>query len=252
MPASLERCELTYQTRVPIDVERARRQHTEYQRVLTAHGYAVCELPEEPNLPDSVFVEDAAVVFDECAVITRPGAESRRAEIPLIRDVLAVYRELYEISEPGTLDGGDVLRLGRRIFVGISTRTNQEGFAQLRDILRAFDYEATAVNVNGSLHLKSSVTAVADDLIVIDSNALDPDIFGTRHIEVPADAANMLRVNDTVLCPASAAAVAPRLNSEGLNVQLIDNSELAKAEGGLTCCSLIFETTEQVANGSER
>lgn len=241
VPASLNRCELTYHTRVPIDVARARRQHAEYQRVLAAHGCEVIELPELPELADSVFVEDAAVVFDECAVITRPGAESRRAEIPPIRAALAAYRELHEISAPATLDGGDVLRLGRRIFVGTSTRTNHEGVDQLRRILAPLGYEVIPVEVSGSLHLKSSVTAVADDLIVIDPRAISPASFGLRYLEVPADAANMLRVHDSVLCPATAAPVAARLEAEGLKVQLVDNSELAKAEGGLTCCSLIFE-----------
>jgi dimethylargininase len=242
VPRSLNRCELTYQGRVPIDIERARRQHAEYRRALAAHGCEVIELPEEPELPDSVFVEDAAVVFAERAIITRPGAESRRSEIPSIRAALSQYRELYQINEPGTLDGGDVLRLGRRVFVGVSTRTNHEAIAQLRAILQPFDYEVITVDVNGSLHLKSAVTAVADDLVVVNVDVIDPTIFGTRYLEVAANAANMLRVNNTVFCPASAPGAAKQLAAEGLNVQLVENSELAKAEGGLTCCSLIFET----------
>ena len=241
VPASLNRCELTYHKREPIDVDRARRQHAEYQRVLTKQGYHVIELPEEPELADSVFVEDTAIVFDECAVITRPGAVSRRAEIPSMRAALKRYRDLHEISEPGTLDGGDVMQLGRRVFVGVSTRTNHQAIDQLRDILRPFGYDVIAVEVNGSLHLKSSVTAVRDDLIVLDRNVIDPAIFGVRHIEVPGDAANMLRLEDAVLCPTTAAGVVPQLEAEGLSVQIVDNSELAKAEGGLTCCSLIFE-----------
>ena len=241
VPSSLNQCELTYHTRVPIDVERARRQHAEYQRVLRAHGYEVIELPEEPELADSVFVEDVAVVFEECAVITRPGAESRRAEIPSIRAILARYRELREITEPGTLDGGDVLRIGRRVFVGLSSRTNREGVEQLRAILNPYGYGVIGVNVNGSLHLKSAVTDVADDLIVIDPIAIDPAVFNTRCLEVPGDAANMLRVKDSVLCPPTAAHLEARLQAEGLQVEVVDNSELAKAEAGLTCCSLLFD-----------
>jgi dimethylargininase len=241
VPASLNHCELTYQARVPIDIDRARRQHAAYQHILAAHGYEVIELPETPQLADSVFVEDAAVVFDELAIITRPGAASRRAEIPSVRAALAEYRELHEISGPGTLDGGDVLQLGRRVFVGLSTRTNQEGVEQLRGMLRAFDYDVVAIDVRGTLHLKSVATAVADDLIVVDANAIDPASFGTRYVEVSAEAANLLRLNDSILGPLTAAPYVRRLEDEGLEVELVDNSELMKAEGALTCCSLLFQ-----------
>ena len=240
IPARIADCELTFQSRVPIDIERARSQHAEYQRVLAKLGCEIVELPEEPNMPDSVFVEDTAVVFEELAIITRPGAESRRAEIPTVRTALARYRALHEIAGNGTLDGGDVLRLGRRVFVGLSTRTNAEGVAQMRSILREYDYDVVGVAVKGKLHLKSVATAIAEDLVVVDPNAIDPASFGTRYLEVAGDAANMLRVNDTVLAPATAARFAGRLAAEGFNVELIDNSELAKAEGALTCCSLIF------------
>ena len=241
VPASLNQCELTYHTREPIDVDRARKQHAAYQRALAACGCEVIELPELPDHADSVFVEDTAIVFDECAIVTRPGAESRRGEVASIRTALAEHRELHEIHEPGTLDGGDVLTLGRRVYVGLSTRTNAAAVEQMRGILAPFGYDVIAVDVKGSLHLKSSVTAVADDLIVIDTQTIDPAIFDMRYIEVPAAAANMLRVNNTVLCPTDDAPILARMKAEGLNVQVIDNSELAKAEGGLTCCSLIFE-----------
>jgi dimethylargininase len=240
VPASINRCELTYQQRLPIDIERARQQHAEYTRVLATCGCQVIELPEDPQLADSVFVEDTALVFDECAVISRPGAESRRAEIPSVRAALSRYRELHEIVDPGTLDGGDVLRFGRRIFVGVSTRTNHQAVAQLRRLLAPYGYEVAAVTVKGALHLKSAVSVVADELLVVNTDAVDPVIFGTPYLEVPAEAANMLRVGAAVLCPAVAAAAAARLEAEGLKVQLVDNSELAKAEAGLTCCSLIF------------
>ena len=241
VPRSIQQCELTFQARVPIDLVRARAQHAEYQRVLAKHGYEVVELPEEPDSPDSVFVEDVAVIFDECAVITRPGAASRRGEIPTVRDVLQRYRTLQELKEPATLDGGDVLRLGRRVFVGLSTRTNREGVAQLTALLAPFGYEVIPVVVHGSLHLKSVATPVADDLVVVDAQAIDPASFGVRYIEVPAAAANMLRLTDAILCPVGCAAAAGRLAATGLHVELIDNSELAKAEGALTCCSLLID-----------
>ena len=240
VPASIVNCELTFQSRVPIDIDRARSQHADYQRMLTKLGCEIIELPEEPDMPDSVFVEDAAVVFDDLAIITRPGAASRRAEIPSVRAALTSYRPLHEITAPGTLDGGDVLRLGRRVFVGLSTRTNEAAVSQMRNILSAYDYEVVAVSVRGTLHLKSVATAIGDDLVVVDTSAVEPGIFAARYIEVAADAANMLRVHGTVLAPATAAPVLPRLEAEGLSVELLDNSELAKAEGALTCCSLIF------------
>jgi dimethylargininase len=240
VPASINQCELTFHARTPIDVGLARTQHADYQNVLTSLGCELIELPETPELADSVFVEDTAIVFDECAVITRPGAESRRAEIPSIRDVLSRYRTLHEITAPATLDGGDVLRIGRRVYVGISTRTSIEAIEQLQEFLRPYDYEVIAVTVNAALHLKTAVSVVADHLIVVDPTAIDPTVFRTHYIDVPADAANMLRVNGVVLCPAAASSTAARLEREGVQVRLVDNSELAKAEAGLTCCSLIF------------
>ena len=240
VPASINQCELTFHARTPIDVGLARTQHAAYQRVLSELGCEVVELPETPELADSVFVEDAAIVFDECAVITRPGAASRRAEIPSIRDALSRYRTLHEITAPATLDGGDVLRIGRRVFAGLSTRTNEEGVAQLRALLRPYAYDVIAVNMEGALHLKSAASVVADNLVVANMDALDPDLFGMKYVAVPPEAANMLRVNGVVLCPAIASSTAARLEREGLTVRLVDNSELAKAEAGLTCCSLIF------------
>jgi dimethylargininase len=243
VPASINDCELTYAQRATIDVERARRQHAEYIRVLATSGCDVIELPEEPQLADSVFVEDTALVFDECAVITRPGAASRRAEIPSMRTALSPYRQLHEINDPGTLDGGDVLRIGRRIFVGISTRTNRHAVAQLAALLAPYRYEVVSLAVKGALHLKSAVSVVADELLVVDAAAVDPKIFGTPYLEVPPEAANMLRLGDTVLCPAVAPVEAARLGRKGLHVLLVDNSELAKAEAGLTCCSLVFNNS---------
>ena len=225
---------------MPISVERARRQHAEYQRALAALGCEVIELPEEPACPDSVFVEDTAVVFDECAVLARPGAESRRAETASVRAVLARYRRLHVIEAPATLDGGDVLRVGRRVFVGLSTRTNAEASEQLSELLQAPGYEVVPVSVEGCLHLKSAVSVVAHDLIVVHPDAVDPNVFGMSYVAVPLATANMLLVNGTVLCPAVARAAARQLERVGLRVQLIDNSELARAEGGLTCCSLIL------------
>src|SRR5262245_23966723 len=127
---ALASCELTHLPRVPIDVERARAQHREYEQALAEAGCEVQRLPSSAEMPDSVFVEDIAIVFDELAIVTRPGAESRRIEVQAIADALQKYRRLRCIAAPGTIDGGDVLVVGRRVYVGLSSRTNAEAVRQ--------------------------------------------------------------------------------------------------------------------------
>src|SRR6266513_1621025 len=156
---AIARCELTHLERTPIDLERARAQHAAYERALeTAAHCDVVHAAPAPDLPDAVFVEDAAVVVDEVAIITRPGAPSRRAETSGVAEVLARYRELRHIDAPGTLDGGDVVVAGRRVFIGRSSRTNDEAIAQVRTILHPYGYDVRGVDVRGCLHLKSAAT----------------------------------------------------------------------------------------------
>jgi dimethylargininase len=241
---AIANCELTWQERVPIDPAAAARQHAEYEKTLVQLGCLLCRLPAEPGLPDSVFVEDAAVVLDEVAVITRPGAESRRPEIDSIAGVLRSYRPLEFIRAPGTLDGGDVLRVGRRLFVGLSHRTNDAAIGQLRSIVAQFRYEVAAIPVNGCLHLKSAVTQVGPETLLINRDWIDARAFsGLRLIDVdpvePA-ASNALLIASTVVYPSAFPGTLKRLESEGVAVHALDASELAKAEGGVTCCSLIF------------
>jgi dimethylargininase len=191
-----------------------------------------------------VFIEDTAVVFDETAVIMRPGASSRRGESDGVAAALATYRPVQSIVAPGTMDGGDVLQVGRRVFVGESTRTNAEGIRQLRRILEPIGYGVLGVAVSGVLHLKTAVTAAAPDLLVLDPMRIDAAVFEglewmASHPEEPSGA-NVLRVGDTLLCAASAPRTRARLEARGFRVQPIGMPELAKAEGALTCCSLIF------------
>src|SRR5512141_1607168 len=154
---SIANCELTHLARTPIDVERARRQHAAYEAALKGLGVAVLSLPEEPSLPDSVFVEDTALVLDECAVILRPGAESRRAEVGSIERVLRPYRQLFHIQAPARVDGGDLLRVGKDVYIGLSTRSDTNAAEQLEALLQPFGYDVHVVEVNGCLHLKSAV-----------------------------------------------------------------------------------------------
>ncbi|MFH1811411.1 MAG: arginine deiminase family protein [Pseudomonadota bacterium] len=242
---SIAACNLVHLPRQPIALERARAQHAAYEQALSTLGCRLERLPEEPTLPDAVFVEDAAVVLDELAVITRPGAVSRRPETSTVARALKPYRVLAHVVAPGTVDGGDVLRVDRQLFIGLSARTNEAGIAQLAAVLEPHGYAVTAVPVTRCLHLKSAVTAVAPGTILLSPRWIDPARFvGLRHIEVdPAEpaAANGLRVGDRVLYATAFPRTRARLEQQGIAVVSIDLSELAKAEAAVTCCSLIVE-----------
>lgn len=242
---SIARCELTHLERQDIDLARARLQHRQYEQTLEALGCEVHSLPEAPDLPDAVFVEDTAVVVDELAVIARPGAVSRQPETEAIEKALAPYRKLAFIQPPGTLDGGDVLRVGKRIFVGQTLRTNPEGIAQLRSILAPYGYTVKGVPVSGCLHLKSGVTQVGENLLLINPAWIRKEDFqGFEFIEVHPDepyAANALLFGDRVVYPAEYPRTLERLENASVSIVLVEADELAKAEGGVTCCSLIFQ-----------
>ena len=252
VPPAITRCELTHLARTPIDYTQAAREHDEYERVLASLGCRVERLPDTPELADSVFVEDAAVVLDEIAVIARPGAESRRAEIASVADALGRYRPLAFIDTPGTLDGGDVLRVGRRVFVGRTPRSNDEGARQLAAIVEPYGYEVEQVAVTGCLHLKSAVTLARMDpaLLLVNPEWIDPGAFGEPSLSIdPSEsfAANVLLVDDTVVCAAEFPRTRGRLESRGLHAVAVPAGELAKAEGGLTCGSIIFRATPSAA-----
>ena len=242
---AIERCELTNLDRVPIDLKRAIAQHDQYEETLKSLGVEVRALSEEPDMPDAVFVEDTAVVLDECAIITRPGADSRKPEIETVSRALASYRTLYTIQAPGRLDGGDVLVTGKRIWVGLATRSNQSAIDQMQVFLEPFSYKVWGVPVSGCLHLKSAITLVARDTLLINPAWVDQANFrGMQFIEVdPAEpyAANALLVGETVIYQPAYPKTRLRLEAAGIQTRLVDQSELAKAEGALTCCSLIFE-----------
>ncbi len=241
---SIIHCELTHLARTPIDVERARRQHAQYQAALKQLGAAVLSLPEQPELPDSVFVEDTALVFDEFAIILRPGAESRRPETESIRHILAPYRQLYEIEAPARVDGGDLLCVGKRVYMGLSTRSDTNAAEQLQDILKPFGYDLAIVPVTGCLHLKSAVTQVAKDTLLVNPSWVNKSHFGSvNFIEVDASepyAANAVLLGGPVLYPAAFPKTQKRLEEAGIQLATVDADELAKAEGAVTCCSLIL------------
>lgn len=243
---AIVRSELTHMPRVAIDVAVARAQHAEYERALASLGCSVRRLPAGPEMADAVFVEDTAVVFDEIAIITRPGAESRRAEIAQVEETLKHHRLLGHIEAPGTVDGGDVLLAGRAVFVGASSRTNRAGIEQLRRLVEYFGYSLEAVDVRGCLHLKSAVTVLSDGTLLMNREWVRPDAFGALDIvDVHADeprGANIVRVDDQLLYSAAFPRTRERLEHRGHRVMCVDVSEIAKAEGAMTCCSLIFES----------
>lgn len=241
---SLARCELTHLARTPIDLDLARAQHRAYEEALASLGVRVVSLPEEPDLPDSVFVEDTAVVAGGLAVVTRPGAGSRRPEVETVARALAPHRRLARMEAPATLDGGDVLRLGRALFVGRSGRTGEEGIAGLRALVAPEGYSVTGVSVNGCLHLKSAVTEVADGLVLVNPAWVDPAAFGVPFIEVdPSEpaAANALRIGGAVIHTARHPRTRARLEQACVRVVPVDLSELEKAEGAVTCCSILLD-----------
>ncbi|MBX7224183.1 MAG: dimethylargininase [Blastocatellia bacterium] len=241
---NINQCELTHIDRQPIDYETAHRQHLEYEDCLRQAGCQVISLPPEPAFPDSVFVEDTALVLDEIAVITRPGAASRRPETASIAEKLADYRKLVFIEAPAVLDGGDVLRLGKKLYVGLSRRSDMAAVAQLQGHLSAFGYEVQGLHLGECLHLKTAVTQVAENTLLINPEWVDPALFpGFKCIEIaPSEpfAANAVLVGKTVIHPLAFPETRQRVEQAGISVLSVAAAELAKAEGGVTCCSLIF------------
>lgn len=242
---AINRCELSFRERQVIDVQKAAAQHRRYEACLEELGASVISLPAEPDLPDAVFVEDPAVVVEEVAVIARLGAESRRPEAGSLALVLRQFRPLQKMEAPATLDGGDVVRAGRTLFVGASGRTNAAGLEQLADILGPFDYQVKPVEVRGCLHLKSACTYLGEQTMLVNREWFDSSaLAGYRLVDVPADepeAANVLTIGGTALLADCFPRTARILQGLGWRVKTLDNSELMKAEAGITCSSLVFE-----------
>ncbi len=251
--ATLDQCELTYLERTPIDVELARVQHAAYRDALRSLGVEVICLAARDEWPDSVFVEDAAIVLDEIAVITRPGVASRQHEGTGLIDTLSRFRPLHLMREPCTLDGGDLVRIDRTLYVGLSTRSNAEGIEDLRRVTTPFAYTVTPVQMEGCLHLKSACAALGAGVLLADPQRVDTSTFRvdcvlTLPSEEP-EAADALAIDDTVMIAAGHPATRALLEDAGYRVLELDLSEFAKAEGGPTCLSLLFQHPAQPAPG---
>ena len=220
------------------------RQHSAYCNALKSLGVRLIQLPPLPDFPDAYFVEDTAVVTPEVAVITRPGAPQRRGETPSIARVLKNFRPMESIQAPGTLDGGDVLTVDRRVFIGISSRTNQEGAGQLTRILTSCRYDCTRIAVHDNLHLKSNVTHLGEGRLLMNASWTDRSEFAD-YTKIPVSpseiqACNALRINGRVLLSEGHPEVRTRLEALGLPIVTLKTSQIHRMDGGLTCLSIRF------------
>ncbi|HWE51798.1 MAG TPA: arginine deiminase family protein [Bryobacteraceae bacterium] len=242
---TLNACELTWHARQAIDIGLAQEQHRQYETALAELGLHLISLPAEPELPDAVFVEDPVLVLDELAILMRMGAASRRPETKSLAAAISPYRPLKELTDPATMEGGDIMRIGRDLFVGLSSRTNPAGIAQLQTFVDPLGYRVRPVEVRGCLHLKSACCSIGDGKILANSEWLDTAALHEFRIievdEAEPGAANVLRIGDTVLLPACFPRTADLLTREGLRIRTMDISELIKAEAAVTCSSVIFE-----------
>jgi dimethylargininase len=242
---ALAECELSFIPRHRINLAIAQEQHRAYEKILGQLGAQVISLPAEPTLPDSMFVEDPALVLDELAVIFPLGTETRRREAATIAAALAPFRQLARVELPGTIEGGDILRLGRKLYVGLTARSNIEGISQLASIVSPYDYEVIGVPVTGCLHLKSAVTALGERTLLANRAWFESSLINDyAWVDVdPSEphAGNALTIAGTVVFPASFPRTRAGIEARGFHVAPLDISELQKAESGLTCSSLLFD-----------
>ena len=242
-------CQLTHLQRTPIDSGEAALQHHAYEEALRRAGFDIVRLPELRDDPDAVFVEDTALILGAHAVITRPGAASRIGETDSTARGLADHFELHRITT-GHVDGGDVMRIDKTLYVGLSTRTDAAGIDALRQLAKPLGYEVVKADLRDCLHLKTGVTFAGADgsgapTLLYNSRCVDPVQFADAE-PLPIDetepaAANCLRAGKSLILPAGNPRTAERLRNRGFDVVEVDVSELQKAEAGVTCMSLISE-----------
>lgn len=242
-------CKLTFMEREQIDVTEATRQHEAYKQCLTEMGVQITSLDLLPEAADAVFIQDTAVVVDEVAVMATMGVRCRAREVESVAEILSSHRPLKRLSPPATLEGGDVVQVGRTLYVGDSGRTNREGIRQLSEILAPYDYEVRPVGVRGCLHLSTGCSYLGRGLMLLNPVWVDAGAFPQFAIlEVPETeswAANTIAVGDTVLIASAFERTRALVEEHGFNVITTDISELQKAEGALTCMSLMFDVTHR-------
>jgi dimethylargininase len=242
VPDSYDRCIRT--NREKIDVALARRQHDEYCRALQKLGLSLTWIRGDNALPDSCFVEDTAVVFGEKAVICNMRVKSRANEVAEVAKVMKELKETYRIKPPATIDGGDVLVVEDRVFVGLSARTNLHAVSQLKKILAKSKMNLVPVKVRKVLHLKSACTYLGNEVVILSEGCFDTNVLqGLRKIVVPRGeeyAADCLAVNGTVLTVKGYAETRKLVEKEGFRVEELEISEFRKGDGALTCLSIIL------------
>jgi dimethylargininase len=239
----ITQAELTHLDRVPIDLQRAQRQHEGYVALLCRLGLRVITLPPLPDHADGVFVEDVVVVVGDTAVLTRPGADSRRGEVASVRSELEAFGlEIASIVAPATLDGGDVLQVGDTVYVGDTTRSSAAGAEQLAAVLAPLGRTVVRVPVRGVLHLKSAATALPDGTVVALPGCVPHEAFAGHEVIDALEPAggDLLLVGDTVVISAAAPRTAEHVAARGFEVELVEVGELEKAEAGVTCMSVLL------------
>lgn len=244
---NISRCELTFKQREAVDYEEAVRQHEAYCNFLIGRGADVVALEATDSQPDCCFVADTAFVLDELAVIAHMGAPARRDEILPIEKILSQHRQLARIAPPATLDGGDVVILGKDIFVGCSRRTNRAGIEALTRIVRPFGYRVTPVEVRGSLHLTTACSVLDRETVLLNARWINADPFARFWVlHVPQDepwAASTVRVGDALCVEAGASRTLELVAKHCPQVEALEISEFRKAEGSLSCLSILFNET---------
>lgn len=240
----MQEYEHTFVDAQAIDLDLAQRQHAAYGDALRRCGCDVTVLDVNVDMPDCVFVEDTAIVLDEVAVMMSPGAESRRKEPPGIERELSRYRPIARVMLPATIDGGDVVVAGRSIFVGRSERTNDEGVNALRDAVRPYGYTVAPIPVHGCLHLKTACSALPDGRFLVNADWIDVgSLPKDALLPVPAEepwAGDVLVIGEQIVVSDAFPQTAALLGAQGWSVVPVSVSEFAKAEGGVTCLSLVF------------
>ena len=227
------------------DVMLAKQQHNAYIETLQSCGLEVTVLKEDENLPDSVFIEDTAVLTKDFAIITNPEPDSRRGEIKQVETLIReIYKNVHTIESPGTIEGGDVMQIDDHLYVGLSERTNEPGADQFADILATYGYTGIKVPMGELLHLKTGVTYLEENTIVVTDELLTEPIFAKlKKIRIEPDeayAANCIRVNDFVLVPNGYPKAKKAIEQAGFQVKTLDMTEFRKLDGGLSCLSLRF------------
>lgn len=247
--SNIAACELTYRCREEIDYQKAATQLEEYCSVLRKYGADVITLQGSQSYPDCCFVQDTAVVLDEVCVVASMGAPARRGEITEVEKVVSQYRVIKHILLPATLDGGDVVQVGKTLFVGLSRRTNGLGIETLGKIVDPFGYKVVPVSVRGGLHLTTACGVVDDETLILNPRWIDASAFkGFRQLHVPEEepwSANMIRIDEVLCIEKGAPRTVELVEPYNDKIEIIDISEFRKAEGSLSCLSIIFKDTLQ-------